>query len=313
MTDNIQTVPVALPLHASRESVIRESAVQAERRTVGVAISAAARKASQWIRDHVLATICLAYLSVILLAALAPQLIARYDPYATSPQSKLLAPSAQHWFGTDQLGRDLFARVTFGARTTILASLLALAIAAISGLIIGIISGYRGGLTDVLTMRGIDVLLAIPGLLLAITIVTAIGFGTIPVAIAIGIGIMPSFARTTRAQVLRVRERSYVEAARVCGASNARIILTHILPNSFGPVAVLTLLDFGVVIMSVATLSFLGFGAAPPAAEWGSLINDGRSYLITSPWVPLLPGLVVVATVLAVTIVANTLKEGLER
>lgn len=247
--------------------------------------------------------------AAVIIAALFPQLATPVDPTKTTPADKLLAPSAAHWFGTDQLGRDMFARVVYGGRATISASLLSLAIAAIGGLTIGIIAGYAGRAIDAITMRFVDVLLAIPGLMLAITIVTAIGFGTIPVAIAIGIGLIPAFARTTRSQVLSVKERSYVDAARVCGCSPLRIVLTHILPNSVGPVIVLSLLDFGRVIMSVATLSFLGFGAKPPAAEWGTLINDGKNYLLTSPWVPLIPGLAVVATVLSVTILANAFKK----
>lgn len=247
--------------------------------------------------------------AVVIIAALFPQLVTPVDPTKTTPADKLLAPSAAHWFGTDQLGRDMFARVVYGGRATISASLLSLAIAALGGLAIGIIAGYAGRAVDAAVMRFVDVLLAIPGLMLAITIVTAIGFGTIPVAIAIGIGLIPAFARTTRSQVLSVKERSYVDAARVCGCSPLRIVLTHILPNSLGPVLVLSLLDFGRVIMSVATLSFLGFGAKPPAAEWGTLINDGKNYLLTSPWVPLIPGFVVVATVLSVTVLANAAKK----
>ncbi|MCH9277277.1 ABC transporter permease [Bifidobacterium amazonense] len=249
------------------------------------------------------------FLAFVAVASAVPQLFTRLDPYKTSPADKLLAPSAQHWFGTDQVGRDLFTRVLYGGRATLLASLISLSIAFVGGLLIGVISGYFGGWIDGLLMRGVDVLLSIPGLLLAITIVTAIGFGTTPVAVAIGIGILPGFARTTRSQVLRVRERSYIEAARVGGVPVTSVIFRHVIPNAIGPVSVLALLDFGSVIMAVATLSFLGFGARPPAAEWGSLINDGRSYLVTSPWVPLLPGLTVVLTVLSITVIAQSLKK----
>lgn len=249
----------------------------------------------------------------VAVSVLFPQLIAREDPNKTVPVLKLTAPSAGHIFGTDQLGRDLFARVIYGGRATVAASALSLSIAVIGGLAIGVIAGYVGRAVDAVAMRLVDVLLAIPGLMLAITIVTAIGFGTIPVAIAIGIALIPAFARTTRSQVLSIRERSYVDAARVCGSSPLRIVLTHVLPNSLGPVAVLALLDFGKVIMAVATLSFLGFGAKPPAAEWGTLINEGKNYLLTSPWVPLIPGCAVVATVLATTVLANAVSKAVSR
>lgn len=263
-----------------------------------------------WIRSHVGATIAAIFAVLVLVAVFFPSLFTRYSAEATSPSESLQAPSLKHIFGTDLLGRDLFSRVVYGGKTTLLASLIALAIAVTAGLVIGIISGYAGSVVDTVLMRFIDVWLAIPGLLLAITIVTAIGFGSIPVAIAIGIGMTPAFARTTRSQVLKVKTSAYIEAAEASGDSTARIILTHILPNSLGPVIVMALLEFGGVIMGVATLSFLGFGEAPPAPEWGSLINAGRDYLVTAPWLSLLPGLVVVLTALSITIVARALRKG---
>jgi peptide/nickel transport system permease protein len=155
----------------------------------------------------------------------------------------------------------------------------------------------------------VDVLLAIPGLLLALSIVTALGYGTIPVAVAVGVGIIPGFARTTRAEVLRVKTLPYIEAARAGGASWSRVLIRHILPNSWGPVAVLAVLDGGVAIIAIASLSFLGFGAAPPAAEWGTLIADGRNYLVTAWWLSLLPGLFVALLVLGLNHISKTLQE----
>lgn len=261
-----------------------------------------------FLASHPIGALACLYLVLVIAASLFPDAFTRFDPTATVPAEKLQPPSLTHWFGTDQLGRDLYTRVVFGGRETIAASLLSLAIAVIGGVTLGLIAGYRGGIVDALFMRGVDVLLSIPYLLLAITIVTAIGFGTIPVAIAIGVGLLPSFARTIRSQVLKVRNRAFIDAARVNGVRPTMIVLRHVLPNSWGPVSVLALLDFGGVIMSVATLSFLGFGAQPPAAEWGSLINAGRSYLITSPWLSLLPGLVVVLTVLSVTVLSDSMR-----
>ena len=244
-----------------------------------------------------------------LASALLPQLLSSFDPYATAPSAKLTAPNALHWFGTDELGRDLYTRVVYGARLSVQAALLAVGIALAGGLGLGVLAGFAGGRIDALIMRVVDVLLALPGLLLALAIVTAIGFGTVPVAIAVGVGIIPGFARTTRAEVLRVKTLPYVEAARLGGASWGRTLVRHILPNAWGPVAVLATLDFGAAILATAGLSFLGFGAAPPTAEWGTLIANGRHFLITAPWVSLLPGLFVVAVVFSLNHIARTFEE----
>ena len=244
-----------------------------------------------------------------LVSAVVPHLLTGFDPYATSPADKLRAPNFTHWFGTDELGRDLFTRVVYGARLSMLAASLAVGIALVGGLGLGILSGFAGGRIDSLIMRVVDVLLALPGVLLALAIVTAIGFGTVPVAIAVGVGIIPGFARTTRAEVLRVKTLPYVEAARLGSASWGRTLLRHILPNAWGPVAVLATLDFGAAILATAGLSFLGFGAVPPAAEWGTLIANGRHFLITAPWVSLLPGLFLVAVVFSLNHIARTFEE----
>ena len=244
-----------------------------------------------------------------LLAALLPTLFTSVDPYATQPSAKLLPPSAAHWFGTDELGRDLYTRVLYGARLSVEAALIAVGLALVVGLGLGIVSGFVGGRLDAIIMRVIDVLLALPGLLLALAIVTAIGFGTIPVAIAVGVGIIPGFARTTRAEVLRIKTLPYVEAARLGGASWTSTLLRHVLPNAWGPVAVLATLDIGAAILATAGLSFLGFGAEPPAAEWGTLIANGRHFLITAPWVSLLPGLFLVLVVFSLNHLARTFEE----
>ncbi|MBF6170999.1 ABC transporter permease [Nocardia blacklockiae] len=254
----------------------------------------------------VLATV---FVGFVLVAAFAPALFTSYDPYATAPAERLRKPSGAHLFGTDDVGRDLWARTLYGSDLTVKAALIAIAIALCAGLVLGVVSGFFGGRVDAVVMRGIDVQLAIPGLLLALSIVTALGFGTVPVAVAVGIATIPGFARTTRAEVLRVKTFPYVEAARAGGAGWPRVLIRHILPNSWGPVLGLAVLDFGTAIISVAALSFLGFGAAPPRAEWGSLVAGGRNFLVTAPWVALLPGAVVVLTVLSLNHIAKTLQE----
>ena len=196
-----------------------------------------------------------------------------------------------------------------GSALSIEATLISVGVAVVAGLTIGVVSGYAGGWADSLLMRFVDVLLAIPSLLLALAIVTALGFGTINVAIAVGVGLTPGFARITRAEVLRVKTLPYVEAARSSGAGRGRILVRHVLPNSWGPVAVLAVLDFGTAILAVSSLSFLGFGAPPPQSEWGSLIASGRTYLVTSPWLTLLPGLAVGAVVYALNHIGKTFEE----
>jgi peptide/nickel transport system permease protein len=256
--------------------------------------------------------VTLLFIAFVGVSAFVPSWFTSYDPYATAPAERLQSPSGTHLFGTDEMGRDLWSRVLHGSTLTIEAALIALAIALVAGLTLGVVSGFFAGVTDSVIMRFIDVLLAIPGLLLALAIVTALGFGTVPVAIAVGIGIVPGFARTTRSEVLRVKTLPYVEAARAGGASWIRVLLRHILPNSWGPVAVLAVLDFGVAIISIAALSFLGFGAAPPKAEWGTLVSTGRNFLVTAPWVALMPGLFIAITVLSLNHISKTLQE-LER
>ncbi len=245
----------------------------------------------------------------VLLAAFDPGAITSTNPDTTDGPDKLQPPSAAHWFGTDELGRDLYSRVIHGSALTIEGTLIAVGLATVGGLFIGVVAGYFGRWLDAALMRAVDVVLAVPPLLLALTIVTALGFGTVPTALAVGIGITPGFARTTRAEVLRVKTLPYVEAARVGGASRARILIRHVLPNSWGPVLVLAVLDAGTAILVIASLSFLGFGAPPPAADWGGLISDGSDYLITSPYLSLLPGLFVVAVVFSVNHLARSIEE----
>jgi peptide/nickel transport system permease protein len=253
--------------------------------------------------------IAVLYVLFVVVSAFWPKLFTSQGPYDTNTSAVVQAPSAHHLFGTDNYGRDLWTRVLYGSPTTIKATLIALGIALVAGLGLGILSGFLGGLVDGVLMRFIDVLLAIPGLLLALSIVTALGYGTMPVAVAVGVGIIPGFARTTRAEVLRVKTLPYIEAARAGGASWGRVLLRHILPNSWGPVAVLAVLDGGVAIIAIASLSFLGFGAAPPAAEWGTLIANGRDYLVTAWWLSLLPGLFVAVLVLSLNHISKTLQE----
>lgn len=238
-------------------------------------------------------------LALLAVAVLAPSLLSRFDPLAAADGQGLLGPSTVHWFGTDYLGRDVYSRVVHGTRTSLGASAVAVAVGLAGGLALGIVSGYLGGWVDTAISRLIDVLLSVPGLLLSMVIIVALGFGAMNAAIAVGISSIANFARVTRSEVLSVRTSSYVEAAQHQGSSRKRTLLRHVLPNAAGPVASLIPLQFGGAIVWISSLSFLGFGAVPPAPEWGLLVAEGRQYLLSAPWLLLAPGAVIVATVLS--------------
>ncbi|EXG82230.1 ABC transporter permease [Cryptosporangium arvum] len=243
----------------------------------------------------------------IVLAAFRPSLFASRDPLTGVPADRFSAPGASHWFGTDELGRDLYTRVVHGAALSLKATLIAVVVAFVIGGAIGLLAGFVGGWLEDVLMRVVDVQLAIPPLFLSLALVTALGYGTTKVAVAVGVASIASFARVMRAEVLRVRQSTYVEAAYSLGTRWYTILWRHVLPNAIGPIAVLVTLDFGIAILAVSSLSFLGYGAAPPAPEWGTLVSSGRNYLANAWWLSTLPGLTVAATVLATNRIARAL------
>ncbi|MCM3882376.1 ABC transporter permease [Frankia sp. R82] len=245
---------------------------------------------------------------VVLAWAIAPGWFSHQDPIQGVTAERLQAPSSRHLFGTDHLGRDLYARVVHGAALSLEATVIAVVVAVLAGALVGTVAGYLGGWIDTAFMRVMDVLLAIPGLLLALAVVSVIGFGVIHVAIAVGVVSVASYARVMRAQVLVVREAGYVEAARGGGARNGRILLTHVIPNAAGPLLALAALDIGTVLLTVSALSFLGFGSAPPAPEWGALVASGEPYLYAAWWLTTFPGLTVAAVVLSTNRIARALE-----
>lgn len=259
------------------------------------------------LRTRPAALVALAVVTLILAWALVPGLFTGQDPITGVPADKLQAPGAAHWFGTDHLGRDLYARTVHGTSLSVRAALLAIGVALVAGSGIGLLAGFLGGPVDDALMRATDVLLAIPGLLLSLAVVTALGFGTVKVAIAVGIASVATFARVMRSQVLRVRHATYVEAARLAGASRGAVLLRHVLPNASGPVLALAAVELGAVILAVSALSFLGYGATPPTPEWGSLVAEGRDYLAVAWWYSTLPGLVIALFVLAVGVLGRAL------
>ncbi|MET0235349.1 MAG: ABC transporter permease [Kibdelosporangium sp.] len=242
--------------------------------------------------------------------ALFPELFSDRDPLTGVPKDKLHPPGAEYLFGTDHLGRDMFSRVVHGTALSLQATAIAVAVGLVVGSAIGVFSGFAGGRVDDVVMRLVDVLLSIPGLLLSLAVVTALGFGTVNVAIAVGVASVASFARLMRSDVLRTRTQTFIEAAEVCGVRKLTILWRHVLPHSLGSVLVLAALEFGAAILAVSSLSFLGFGAPPPTPEWGSLVAEGRNYLVTAWWLTTLPGLVIALAVLSANRISRALDEG---
>ncbi|MDM8084935.1 ABC transporter permease [Cellulomonas cellasea] len=242
----------------------------------------------------------------------APGLFTSADPITGVPAERLQGPSAAHPFGTDQIGRDLFARVVHGAALSIQATVVAVVVGLAVGTFLGLLAGFLRGWVDDVVGRVVDVLLAIPGLLLSLALVTVLGFGSLKVAVAVGITSVAAFARVMRSEVLRVSASVYVEAARSSGARWHAVLGQHVLPNASGPVLALVALEFGAAILAISALSFLGYGAAPPAPEWGSLVSEGRNYLAAAWWLATFPGLVIVAVVLSANRVARALERRVE-
>ncbi len=251
--------------------------------------------------------LAVAVLAVAVLWALVPGVFAPGDPLTGVPADKLLPPSAAHWFGTDALGRDLFGRVVHGAVHSLSGALIAVTVGLALGTIVGAIAGAVGGVIDDVLMRLVDVLLAIPGLLLSLSVIILLGFGTVNAALAVGLGSVAAFARLMRSEVARVRRTEYVEAAYGSGGTFLAVLRRHVLPNSLTPILALAALQFGTAILAISTLGFLGYGAPPPTPEWGLLIAEGRNYIGTSWWLTALPGLVVVAVVLSANRISHRL------
>jgi peptide/nickel transport system permease protein len=248
---------------------------------------------------------------MILLAVLAPWL-APFDPLATSFSLVRKAPSGAHWFGTDEVGRDLLSRVIWGGRASLAAGVISVSIAIGLGVPLGMLAGYAGGLLDAIVSRITDAMLAIPFLILAIALAAFLGPSLGNAMIAIGITATPIFVRLARGQVMNVRAEDYVEAARAVGNPPARILLRHVLPNILPPVIVQTTLAIAAAIIAEASLSFLGLGQQPPAPSWGSMLNTAQRFLTQAPWMAVFPGLAIFLTVLAFNLLGDGLRDALD-
>lgn len=252
-------------------------------------------------------------LALLLLgAALFAPLLTSYQPTEADMKSAFLAPSADHLFGTDKLGRDCFARVLYGARASLASALLLVVIVFIVGTTLGIISGYYGGKVDMVIMRLADIFISFPGVLLAIAIAGIIGGSMINAIIALTCATWPKYARLGRSLVLKVKQNEYITAAFVNGGTPLHILWTHVVPNILPLLVITAAADIGALMLELAGLSFLGFGTQPPAPEWGAMINEGRQQLQTAPWLMIFPGLAIFISVVIFNLWGDALRDVLD-
>ncbi|MGQ4601148.1 ABC transporter permease subunit [Nocardia sp. R6R-6] len=272
-----------------------------------------AAAAGRWVR-HIAGSpsLLLAYVWVglIFAAAVAPQAFTARDPLAQDADALLLAPSATHLFGTDDLGRDQFTRMVHGTSLSVQAAVAAVLIGLVSGALIGLVAGSLRGPVDSVLMRVMDIMLAVPSLIVSLAIISALGHGVVNIAVAIGINSTAGFARIMRSEVLKVSGSKYVEASVFAGHGYAYRLFRHVVPNSSRSVLAAATMEIGAAILTVAALSFLGLGAPPPTPEWGLLVAQGRTFIATQWWLSLLPGLVITVSVVAVYRIGRSLNRG---
>lgn len=276
------------------------------------------KKRSQWqevwrrFTKNRQAMVGLCMLILLVFCAVFANWIAPYDPNAQNLLNVRATPSAEHWLGTDELGRDILSRIIFGARISISVGLIAVSISLLGGVTLGAIAGYYGGVLDDVIMRVMDVLMAIPSILLNIAIVSALGNGLQNVMIAIGISSMPGYCRIVRASILSLKGQEFVEASRSAGASDLYIITQHILPNCIAPLTVQASLRIGSAILSCASMSFIGLGVIPPTAEWGAMLSTGRDFIRSSPHLCTFPGVAIMFAVFAMNLIGDGLRDALD-
>ncbi|MBU5426091.1 ABC transporter permease [Tissierella pigra] len=278
------------------------------------------KKKGQWsevwrrLRRNKMAMLGLTIISIFILLALFADVIADYDEVAIKMNTsiRLQGPSKDHILGTDELGRDIFARIIHGARVSLQVGIIAVGIAIIIGGTLGAIAGFYGGKFDNIIMRAMDIFLAIPSILLAIAIVSALGTSMLNLMIAVGISSIPSYARIVRASVLSIKDQEYIEAARAIGAKDTRIILKHIIPNSLAPIIVQGTLGVASAILSTAGLSFIGLGIQKPAPEWGAMLSSGKDFIRQSWHVTTFPGIAIMLTILSLNLLGDGLRDALD-
>jgi peptide/nickel transport system permease protein len=254
----------------------------------------------------------LVFISAILIFAILAPLLTRYDPTSTDSRSILTAPSREHIFGTDRLGRDIFSRIVYGARISLAIGFIAVGIASLIGVLIGAIAGYYGGLIDYMLMRFVDIMLCFPTIFLILAVISLLEPSIMNIMVIIGATGWMGIARLVRAQVLTLKERDFVSAAKVMGAEDSWIMLRHLIPNAIGPVLVSATLGIGGAILTESALSFLGIGVQPPTPSWGNILMDGRSTLGVAWWLTVFPGLFILFTVLSYNILGEALRDMFE-
>lgn len=264
------------------------------------------------LRANRLAIVGACLVGLLLVTAIAAPLFAPEDPTAMPLENQFLPPSLAHPFGTDDFGRDILSRVIYGSRISLRVGIVAVGIAAVAGSAIGLLAGYYGGRFDMISQWVIEVMLAFPGLLLALGMIAVLGPSLTNVMIAVGVGAVPGYARLMRGQVLSLRRREFVEAAWAAGAGSGRILTRHILPNAFSPLIVLASLGIAEAILAAASLSFIGLGAQPPTPEWGAMLSAGRSYLRDEWWITTFPGVAIAVTVLGFNLLGDGLRDALD-
>jgi peptide/nickel transport system permease protein len=258
------------------------------------------------------AIVGLTVLLLIVLAALTAPLISPYDPIKSNQRVSLTPPSIEHLMGTDRFGRDIFSRVLWAGQASLPIGIVSVFIGVVFGVSIGLLAGYYGGWFDAVSMRVVDLLLAFPGILLALAIIAILGGSLTNLMIAVGISSIPDYVRITRGSVLSVKQREFVLAARVVGCRGPSIMLRHILPNTIAPLIVLATLGMAAAIITGSALSFLGLGIKPPTPEWGNMLAEGREFLEHAPWVAFFPGAAIMLTVLSINLLGDGLRDTLD-
>ena len=276
---------------------------------VGQRLKRFGRGTGRFIRQQPLGTLGAAVCIVTVFMAIFADVLGRYDPFTIS-RDRLLAPSSIHWFGTDDIGRDVYSRVVHGSRVSLAVSVVSIGVGTTFGYLVGIVSGYLGGKFDMLAQRVVDVMMAFPAILLALTLVAVMGAGLDKVIIAISVIRIPSAARVARGTVLSVRQNVYIDAARVIGASPIRIMVRHILPNVLAPFLIIATAALGAAILIEASLSYLGLGVPPPTPSWGrELANSAQAYGAVAPWLVIFPGAAIMLLVLAFNLFGDSLRD----
>ncbi len=251
-------------------------------------------------------------IGLLIFTSLFAPFLVRYDPYEPDMKTLLAQPGTSHILGTDTLGRDTMARIIYGSRISLMVGLIAVLVAATIGMTLGLLAGYFGRLTNMIIMRLMDALMSVPMILLAVTISALLGGGFTNVIIALGVALIPAYARLMCGQVLTVKQNDYITASHAIGASNVRIMLRHVLPNCFPPLIVLMTMQIGMAILSEASLSFLGIGIKAPEAAWGSMVSEGYVYLLQNPTLSIAPGVAIMLVVFAFNMAGDGLRDALD-